>query len=431
MTGGPRTGPEMVLVRQTVRGPEVTDVARAIEAELAALDLGARTRPGQTVAVTAGSRGISNIVVATAAVVAHLRVLGLEPFVVPAMGSHGGATAEGQQAVLARAGITEEAVGCPVRATMDVVEVARSSYGYPLVIDRYAAAADHLVVVNRVKPHTHNVGPVESGLAKMLMVGLGKHEGAATYHRAFTDLGFATVLADALPRLLDRLPVLAGVALVERSDDRTARVAAMAAADLLRREAELLLEAGDLLPRLPVADVDLLLIDEMGKEISGTGFDTNVVGRKPSLHTADPAAAARVRTIAVRGLTAATKGNAIGVGLAELCRSRVVRDMDLATTRVNALTAADLPAAMVPVHLETDREIVDAALAVNGLRPPAQARVVWIRNTLHTTLAACSVACLPELHDRADVEVLGAPWALPFDAAGNLPDLLTEAVRPV
>ncbi len=294
---------------------------------------------GDSVALTGGSRGLTDGLVALRVVVDHVRALGAEPFLVPAMGSHGGGTAEGQEAVLAGYGMTEATLGCPVQASMDVVEVGRSALGYPLWQDRLAAEADHVVVVNRVKPHTMFAGPHESGLVKMLLLGLGKWDGATTFHRAVIDHGWEAVAADAAPRVLAASSVLCGVALVERSDERTARVAVLAPEQWMAEEPDLLDDARRWMARLPFDDVDLLLLDRIGKDISGTGLDVNVVGRKAVAHPLASDGPGGVRAIAVRGLTAGTRGNAVGIGLAELTRSRVLREMDVGATRLNALTA--------------------------------------------------------------------------------------------
>ena len=413
-------GPLVVPVRQRVQGPVVPDVAAEVEAGLGALHL--EVAPGASVAVTGGSRGITDGPLALATVVRHLQARGAAPFVVPAMGSHGGGTASGQEAVLASYGITEAGVGCPIRCGMDVVEVARSPLGFPLWQDRRAAEADHVVVVNRVKPHTMFTGRHESGLVKMLLLGLGKAEGAACVHRAILEHGWEAVLDDAVPRLLATTRLLAGVALVERSDERTARVAVLPPERWGTDEPALLDDARRWMPRLPFPAVDLLLLDRIGKDISGAGLDVNVVGRKQVAHPHAFEAHGGPRTIAVRGLTAATRGNALGVGLAELVRSRVVREMDVAATRLNARTAGDLPAAMIPLDYETDRELVEVGLGLAGLRPPASARLVWARSTLDLGETLCSTALVAEAGSRPDLEVLGPPRPLPFDGQGNLPD---------
>ena len=310
---------------------------------------------------------------------------------------------------------------------MDVVELGRSELGFPIWFDALAAAADHVVVINRVKPHTHFEGEVESGLAKMLLVGLGKEAGASTYHRASYDHEWPRILATVAPTVLADVSLLAGVALVENAADETERIDALAGDELLRREPALLAEAREHLPRLPFDDVDILLIDQIGKDISGAGWDTNTLGRKGSMHEVDPKQRPRVRTIAVRGLTPGTKGNAMGLGLAELCRTRVLEEMDREATWVNALASGDLPAAMVPMHYDTDLEVLAACSTRSGLRDLPAARLCWIRNTLDLGVLACSTAFLDEARQRSDLTVLSEPVPLPVDAAGNLPDLLPIA----
>lgn len=415
--------PELHWVRQPLDGPAVTDPGARTHEALSALGLGDRVTRGQSVAVTVGSRGIANLDVIVRSTVRHLRGLGLEPFIVPAMGSHGGATADGQAAVLAVYGVTEERVGAPVRSQMDVVELCRSRLGFPVHLDRLAAEADHIVVVNRIKPHTRFEGPVESGLVKMLLIGLGKHAGASTYHRAEADHGWSAIVDAVTPEVLSRVSVLAGVAIVENGADETAHIEALDSEQLLSGEPVLLERARALLPTVPFDDVDILLVDRIGKDISGSGFDTNAVGRKPAFHEVTPGLTPRVRTIVVRGLTSATHGNAMGIGLAELCRTRVVDEMDRDATWVNAVTSGDIAAGMLPLHYETDLELLRACSSRNGLRDLATARLCWIRDTLDLGTVGCSGALLDEARRRG-LEMLDGPVPLPLDAAGNLPDLL-------
>lgn len=416
---------QMFWLAQHVSSPAVADRTVATTRQLEHLGLSDRVEAGQTVAVAVGSRGITGLAEVVRATVAHLRHLGLDPFVVPAMGSHGGATAAGQTAVLAGYDITEGNVDAPIRSQMDVVDLGRP-LDFPVYFDRLAAAADHVVIVNRIKPHTMFDGAVESGLAKMLMIGLGKGEGAGLYHGAEWDHGWMPIVDAVVPHLLDRVSLLAAVAIVENQHDETASIEAVAAHDLLDAEARLLKEAKQLLPRLPFADLDVCLIDEIGKNISGSGFDVNVLGRKGSFHEPRADLTPRVRTIIVRGLSAGTHGNAHGVGLAELCRTRVLDQMDQEATWVNAMTSGDLPAGMAPINFDTDRQLLDAAAVRNGLRSRVGARVLWIRNTLDLDTCAASVALLDEATAREDLEVRSDPVALPLDARGNLPDLLPE-----
>jgi hypothetical protein len=414
----------MVRVRQHFERPRVEDVALAVPGALETLDLGRRIRPGQTVALTAGSRGIANVPAILRAAAAHLKKLGARPFLVPTMGSHGGGTAQGQRKILESYGITEEFVGVPLRASMEVVEVGTTPEGFPVFLDRHAAAADHIGVVARVKPHTAYHGPVESGLLKMMMIGLGKHAGALAYHRILLDHPYDTVVRSVARTLRDRAPIAFGLALVENAFDETAVVEAVAPEDFEPREEALLATARRLLARLPLRAADLLVVDEIGKDVSGSGMDTNVVGRKRAFRAQPPPAdAPAVRLIFVRGLTEHTHGNAAGIGLADFTTTRLIEQMDYRATVVNCLCAGYPEGAFLPVHFGTDREVLDAALAIIGTRPPEEARVLRIRNTMHLEEVEVSEACLTAPGRCTEWTPLGRPRPLTFDAAGNLPPL--------
>jgi hypothetical protein len=408
----------MLRVRQRFEAPRVDDVAAAVRAELRRIGIGDRIAPGQSVAITAGSRGIADVVVVLRTVVAALQEIGARPFIVPAMGSHGGATAEGQRQLLERLGITEAETGAPIRASMETVELGSTADGVPLHFDRAAHEADHVAIVGRVKPHTNFSGALESGLLKMATIGLGKHLGAATYHRAIVDHGFDHVVRTAGRLVIERGRIAFGLALVENGWDRTALVEAVPPESFEEREAALLVLAKRWLPRLPVHRPDLLIVDEMGKNVSGSGMDTNVIGRKPhGTVDRDP----EVKRLFVRDLTPETAGNAYGIGLADFTTSRLVRAIDRRTTALNCLTAAHPEAAAVPIHFDTDRAAIDAALATIGLAPPERARIVRIRNTLSLTELDVAETCRAELAGRPDVEVVEPARELVFDAEGNLP----------
>jgi hypothetical protein len=413
--------PKFVRIRQFFDQPRIADVAAAVAAQLERLDLGQRVRPGQTVALTAGSRGIANIPTILRAAVDHLKRLGARPFIVPAMGSHGGGTAEGQREIVESYGITEAAVGAPIRSTMDVVPLGPSADGYPVVLDRHAAGADHIGVIGRVKPHTGFHGPLESGLLKMMMIGLGKHAGAIAYHRLLLEKPYDQVVRSVGRTVLAKAPVAFGLAVVENARDETALVEAVSPARFEEREEQLLRRARELMPRLPVHEADLLVIDEIGKEISGSGMDTNVVGRKRSGRT-DPGPAGQpvMRTIFVRGLSAHTHGNAAGIGLADFTTRRLVDAMDYRSTVINCLTGGASDAASIPVWFETDREVVDAALDMMGSRAAVDARVLHIRNTLQVNELVMSEPCLAE-PARTRYEPLSPAAPLAFGADGNLP----------
>lgn len=415
--------PLMFRVRQKFETRRVDDVATEVHAQLARLQLDKRVRPGQSVAVTAGSRGIANIAAILRAAVEHLTQLGLEPFIVPAMGSHGGGTAEGQRQVVEGYGITASFVGCPIRSNMETVVVCQTKEGLPVHFDRLAYEADHVLVVNRVKPHTRFVGPIESGLMKMLLIGLGKCQGAQVYHRAIQEYSFAQIIRSVADAVFAKCHILAGLGIVENAYDQTALIEAIAPADFEARETDLLTKAKAWMARLPFDEVDVLLVDRIGKNISGTGLDTNVVGRKFDDHKAIDGETPKVRTIAVRGLTPETHGNAIGLGIAEFCKSQVLRTMDVQATRLNAITANHVTAAMLPLDYETDREILDAAVAAAGRNDPGQAKILWIANTLELSEVECSAAYLAEAEARDDLEILTQLRALPLDDAGNLPEM--------
>ncbi len=414
--------PRVFRVRQAFEAARVEDVPGEVRSQLARLRLEEKIRPTQTVAITAGSRGIANVAVITRAIVEHLAALGARPFIVPAMGSHGGGTAEGQRRLLASYGITEESAGCPIRSSLETVVIGRAAEGFPIHFDRTAFEADHVLVCNRIKPHTGFSGPIESGLVKMLLIGLGNCEGAKTYHRAIQDFGFDRIVSTVLPEILSRCRIVAGLGIVENAYDQTARIEAVAPAELVARETELLAAARRWLPRLPFRQVDVLLVDRIGKDISGTGLDPNVVGRKFNDHKAVADEWPKVRRIAVRGLSEATHGNAIGIGMAEFCRSRVLRQIDAAATRLNGLVSGHVSAVMTPLDYPTDREMLTAALGTVGLAEPHEAKLLWIADTLHLGKVECSTAYLDEAHGRSDLDVLGPPRDLAFDAKGNLSD---------
>jgi antitoxin (DNA-binding transcriptional repressor) of toxin-antitoxin stability system len=415
--------PRIFRLRQQFDGQSVDDIRATVSSELQRAGVPQRVRPGQTVAITAGSRGIANIVPILRSLVECLRELGAEPFLVPAMGSHGGATAEGQTAVLTGYGITAESVGCPLWASMDTVVVAQATARFPIHFDRYAHEADHVLVCGRVKPHTDFKGRYQSGLAKMLLIGLGKYNGARVYHRAARTLGFDQIIDDVAPQVLSSCKILAGLAIVENAYDDTAHIEAVSPEQLLQREPELLALAQASMAKLPFDECDVLIIDEIGKNISGTGMDTNVVGRKHHYHVAAAEETPKILRIVIRGLTPQSHGNAIGLGLAEFCHTKLVSAMDSQATFVNGVTSGNVAAAMIPVHFETDRELLATALATIGMKEPAHARVMWIRNTLALSELECSEAYLSEIQQRPELQQLTGLRDIPFADDGNLPNM--------
>ncbi len=422
------TYPRMLRIKQRFEGPRVDDIPVTVEAQLASLDLGKKIKPGETVAISAGSRGIANIAVIIKAAVDHFKSLGAVPFIVPAMGSHGGGTPEGQRGIIEGYGITEEYTGAEIRSSMETVIVDKTPQGIPVHFDKHAYEADHVLVCGRVKPHTGFVGEIESGLLKMMLIGLGKHEGAKIYHRAILDYSFGEIITAVADSVLDKCGIVAGLAIVENAYDETALLEAVAPENFVSREKELLKQAKQWMPRLPFKKVGLLIIDEIGKDISGSGMDTNVIGRKYSDHTATEKDDVAVKRIFVRGLTYDTHGNACGLGLAEFTNSRTVASVDQNITAINSLTGGHPSAAMIPVNYQSDREVLDAALPTTGLADAANARVVHISNTLHVGEVLVSEAYLSEIENRDDLEIIDGPSEMQFDADGNLTAVAEQPV---
>ena len=414
--------PDIFRVRQHFEAPQLDDVPVEVEAQLKRLSLGGKIKSGESVAITAGSRGIAGIHEIIKAIAGHLTRLGAKPFIVPAMGSHGGGSAEGQRRIVESYGITEEFCGCPIRASMETVTVCDAREGFPVHFDQHAYSADHVVVCNRVKSHTGFAGDIESGLMKMMLIGLGKHAGALIYHRAIKDYSFGQIVRSVAKEVLSKCSVLAGVAIVENCNSRTAKIEAVAPEDFEDREKALLLQAKEWMPRLPFKAVDVLVLDEIGKNVSGAGLDPNVVGRKALLHRAAEHEYPKVRLIAVRDITPESHGNACGVGLVEFCRSRIIEKMDVDSTRVNVLTGGLGVEAMIPLHYQTDREMLDIMMTQIGLTEPVDSKLLWVRSTNAVGKVECSQTYLEEARDRDDLEILTDLRPLSFDETGNLSD---------
>lgn len=412
--------PRFFRLRQSLAGPTLRDIPGAVRRELAALDLAEQIGPGQSVAITAGSRGIANISLILRTVVDHLKEIGAEPFLVPAMGSHGGGTTEGQLAVLERYGITPASMGCAIRSSMETVVIGETVDAMPIHIDRHAHEADHVFIVNRVKPHTRFTGELESGLHKMMLIGLGKREGAQLYHRVIADRGFDEIVRAVAERVLVDCRIAGGLGIVENGYDETALVSGVRPADFGQVERELLRQARQWLPGLPFGACDLLIVDTIGKDISGSGMDTNVVGRKYDDKKSTPNDRSQVKRIFVRGLTEATAGNATGIGLADFTNDRTVAGIDRRVTAVNCITGAHPTAASIPISFATDRESIEAALMTIGLIEPEEAKILWIANTLAVEEVWASAAYLEDARRNPDLTVLGELEPLSFDASGNL-----------
>jgi hypothetical protein len=397
----------MARVRQTFPRPQIEDLDGTVDAELAAS--GVTLRSGQSVAIGVGSRGIDRLQSVVRRVVSWVGQQGAEPFIVPAMGSHGGATAEGQTEVLAEYGITEAEVGAPIRATMETVELPRGDLPVPSFWDKNAAGADATIVINRVKVHTCFHGPYESGLMKMITIGLGKQDQPLLLHERGVG-GLRDVMPAVARHNLEVTNVVLGVALVENAYDELCRIRAIPADAIPEEELPLIEYQRTCMPRLPTDDVDVLIVDEMGKNFSGTGMDPNVIGRMLAPGNPEPESP-RCKMILVRDLTAATHGNAMGVGLADITTRRLTEQIDWEATYTNLYTSAFLGRGKTPVVAATDAEAM--AFAVRGARAAgaaldnAQLRIVRIPNTLCIDQADVSSSVLREIEQEEHIEVLG------------------------
>jgi len=419
--------PSMVRIRQEFNTTSLKNIRTTVRSELEKLRLDETINPGARIAITAGSRGIANIATVLASVVGELKNLGARPFIIPTMGSHGGATPEGQRKVLEEYGITEESMGAPIRSTMEVVEVSSTPQSLPVFVDRYAYEADHIVVINRVKPHTDFKAPIESGLMKMMGIGLGKQKGADLYHRGFVQYGYYPIIVSVGKEILRRCPVAFGLALVENQKDETALIRAIPPGEIEETERRLLRKAKGLLPRLPLDQIDLLIVDRIGKEISGTGMDVNVLGRNV-IPAARFRSRSRILRIFVRDLTPHTYGNAVGIGNADFTTKRLVEKIDRQATYMNALTACTPEMARIPPYFESDRQVIDAAFRTLGLVEPKKVRIVHIADTLRLQEMEISEAMLEEAEEKANVSVIGTARPMTFDRDGNLiSDLTTES----
>jgi hypothetical protein len=411
----------MMMVRQRFPESPPLDIAATVREELA---LALRElKPGAKVAVAVGSRGVSNLRLIVATALEALKAADARPFIVPAMGSHGGGAPAGQLAILADYGVTQAALDTPLEPAMAVEQVGTTASGFPVLFSAVALRAEAILLINRIKPHTDFSGALGSGLLKMLVVGLGKGVGAANYHSLASRLGYEEVIRDSAAIILRSAPILGGLAIVEDQRHQTARIRFVKPAEMPEREGELCAQACALMPRLPFDDIDLLIVDRMGKDISGTGMDPAVIGR--SIHgyslLEDPQRPPpRIRRVFVRELTPESQGNATGLGLADFTTTRLVRAVDWEPTTLNALTALSLQGAKVPIHFATDREVIAKALGTLALADVHQAKVVRIADTLCVERLQVSEAYLPLMAQSPSLARLGPPAEMAFGPDGNL-----------
>ena len=408
--------PKMARLRQVFPRPKIQDVYAAALAELQRACPADRVTPGQRIAITAGSRGIANTALITKAVVDFCRSRGAEPFIVPAMGSHGGATAEGQLEILHDYGITQEAMGCPILSSMETVIVGQTEDGQSVHMDRYAYEADGTIVVNRIKPHTAFRGPYESGLMKMITIGLGKQAGAESCHAT----GFGT-MARLLPMFagvtLKNANLMLGLAILENAYDETAELQAMPAEEIPEKEPALLLKAKELMPRILFDSVDVLVVDKIGKNFSGDGHDPNITGR---FLTPYASGGIQSQRMVILDLSDETHGNGCGLGLADLTTRRAWEKLDYEKMNANVLTNTVLFGASVPPWTENDHDAIALAIRTCNTLGPAGPRVVRIPNSAHLEYIQVSEALLREAAENPQLELIEPPAPLVFNEAGNL-----------
>jgi uncharacterized protein (DUF362 family) len=417
--------PRFGLIRQLSPNPPEPDVEHLLAEEILRTRLLAEVRPGERVLLTAGSRGINSKPRVLAGLVKVLKAAGAEPFIYPAMGSHGGGTALGQVGVLTDLGITAATIGAAIYDGWESVRIGTTEAGAPVFVDRAALDADRVILVNRIKEHTDYIGTTESGLIKIAVVGLGRQPGAAAMHQVAIDRGMQNAIHDAARVILKHVRVVGGVAILEDRHNTLRRLEAVPAARLFEREPELFRESQEHKPRLPFDRFDLLIIDEIGKEFSGTGADSKVLGRIMNRFESE-CTEPTVKRVVMLDLSEKTHGNAIGIGLADYTTLGLVGKIDYRKTNLNCITGGRVELGKVPIALATEREAIETALNTLGLWTPDSLRALWVSDTKHLSILAASEALLRESAQRADLAVDDRPlFGLPFHADGALKRLKT------
>ena len=417
--------PSMVKIKQHFDTNTILDIPGEIRSLLRSFEPQKVISPGQSVAITAGSRGIHKIDVILKTLIDELKSIHAKPFIVPAMGSHGGATPEGQKNVLEHYGITEDTMGVPIKSAMAVEQIGETSSGIPVFIDKNAVQADHIVVVNRVKPHTDFEADIESGLMKMIAIGLGKQHAADRYHNEFMKFGHYEVITSVARESIKRCRISFGLAVVENQRDQTQVIKVIPGKEIEETEKQLLITARELLPRIPFDPIDLLIVNQMGKDFSGTGMDQNVIARTVVSYHKVPTNP-KIRRIFVRDLTLNSGGNATGLGNADFTTRRLVDKIDRAASYMNCMTSSSPEAIRIPPYYDSDREAIGVALDTIPDNAPQHVRIVHIENTLKLDEMYISEALVPEAKEMNAISIADGPDVMKFDEEGNLafpPDL--------
>lgn len=409
----------MIPVRQKFPDRRLADIPAEVRKELGASGFGSRLKPGATVAIGVGSRGISNISLIVHSVVDFWKSAGFKPFIFPAMGSHGAATAEGQADVLAHYGIHEATMGCPVVSQLDVVSLGSTSDGIEAFLDRAAYDSDGVFLVNRVKWHTDFAGAIESGLFKMMAIGLGKFAGAQRYHTYAYKMGLEHVIRSVGRQVLGSRKILGGLAILEDAHHNTAGLSAVPVEVMEQKEEENLVLAKSWMGRIP-CPIDILIVDEIGKMFSGAGMDTKVVNRSVTGESNQWETAPRIERIHLRGLNKMSYGNAVGIGLADVVHARILRQVNWLPTRINSLTASTPSAIKIPISFGSDRECLEQIRPTVGKVDLSTVTIGWIRNSLELSTLALSENLAGEIRANPLLEMTGPPQEMPFDDSGDL-----------
>lgn len=413
--------PNVIKVQQNFEPTSVVNIQSTIESEFKRM--ASRFKHGDTIAVGVGSRGITHLAEIVFEVLRQIESIGAVPYIIPAMGSHGGATPEGQMEVLASYGITEQAMKVPIRASLEVREVGKTDDQVSVFCSTDALAADGILLINRIKPHTDFFGELGSGLLKMSVIGLGKRAGATEMHLAATQFGYEKAIMSMAKVLIDQTPLLGGIAILENQFHDTAKIVAIDRDEMETAEKLLLQEAKTLMPLLPFDEIDLLIVDQMGKNISGTGLDPNVINRSihgyNSLPMRGDHTAPFVRRIFVRGLTPETHGNAIGIGMADATTNRLVDELDSQKTSINALTALTPQSAKIPIVFDSDREAIETMLVSLPIKNYREARIVRVLDTLSVAEMTISESLWRESNTTLKLTPIDELKPFSFDVAGN------------
>ncbi|MFZ7130952.1 MAG: DUF362 domain-containing protein [Eubacteriales bacterium] len=404
----------LLKIKQQFDAKYLEDIPGEIKKEFYRIGLDKKIKPGMKIAITAGSRGIDRIVEILKSVINEVKKVKGEPFIVTSMGSHGGATAEGQRRVLEHYGITEESMGVPIKATMETVEIDYLENGLPVHFDKIAYQADGVIAVNRVKVHTAFKGEIESGLHKLLSVGLGNHRGASLVHFLGVK-GLKHYMVEFARAILNKAPIIGGFGILENGYDRTLEIKGARPEEFSEVDRELLAKCKKILPKLPTRDIDLLVIQEIGKNISGTGMDTNIVGGIKDSYTAP-----EIKKILVLDITDASEGNAIGIGLAHMITEKLYKKINYKATNTNAITSTFFDRARIPIVFSTEQEAIEAGLKAIWNLPGTPPRIIIIRNTLKLDEMYVSKAIWEEIKDKQNISSIGDWEEMKFDESKKM-----------